>query len=112
MNPEHMAFRPAVPDQIHHGGIVDPAVDHRIDLDRVETGPAGRFDSAQNIPRAEAVAGHLPENIFIQSIQADRDPVQARLAEGGGFFGQRDSVGGQGEIFDPRQGGKFSYQGF
>ena len=54
--------------------VVDAAHDHGVDLERLEARGGGRIDSVED--RVEVVeAGHFPEPLAIERVEADRDSV-------------------------------------
>ncbi|ESU50467.1 hypothetical protein P376_1550 [Streptomyces sp. HCCB10043] len=77
--------------------VVDPAHRNRVDLDGCEAGRTGRAQSGQDV--GEPVApGDRGEPLGAQGVQADVDPAQPGVAQGGGAASQADAVGGEGQF--------------
>ena len=97
--PDHVpgAFEP--PGQANDGVVVDPFLHHRVDLDGSQSGVGRPLDALEDAADAKAAAVHLLERVFIQRVQAHRDPVQARVPELLRLLRQQVAVGGEGQVF-------------
>ena len=86
--------------------LVDTLLDHDVDLDRGQPCFLCGVDALQHPTGAEAAAVHVAEYLVVQGVQADGDPLQARILEGLRFLSQQVSVGGEGEVVQPIDGGE------
>ena len=88
-------------EEVHQLVVVEPADHHRVELQRPKPSRVRRRDPipdrVQSVPARERAEPVGPEGV-----EADGDPVQARLPERRRLTGEKDSVGGQGDILDSR----------
>jgi len=68
-------------EQVEHGVVIDPPLYDDINLDRRKTCSLGRLDSFQHPLEVAASAAHMPEDIFVQAVEADRDAVQTGVGK-------------------------------
>ncbi len=85
--------------------VVDAADHDRVDLERCEAGPRRGLDAAQHA-RQLVEAGELLEPVGPQRVEADRDPVEARRAQGGRVLLEQHAVGRHREVVQPRLAGE------
>src|ERR1041384_6706655 len=71
--------------------------DHRIDFDRLESRFLRSVDSGKHFVQ-HIDAGHVFENISLQTVETDRDPIEPGVLKTLRTFRQVVSVGGQREI--------------
>ncbi len=83
--------------KVCHFVFVVTAHDYRVDFDRLKLRILCRFDSLkyaiQNID-----AGHLPENVALQTIQTDRDAIESCLLQTSRAIGKKITVGRESKI--------------
>ena len=103
---QHMPTAAEVFHQRQHLIFVDAALDHAIDLQRMEACLRCRADAFHHRRHFAASAGHFTEQIGVQGVQADRQPAQARLVQGSGLCGEQRTIGGQRQVVDARNAGK------
>ena len=84
------------------------AHDDGVDLNRLQPGTFCRFDSLkhaiQNID-----ARHLLEDVALQTIETDRDAVEAGLLQTSGAIGKKITVGGQRKISQSAMSDKLQF---
>jgi hypothetical protein len=62
-------------EEIEYGVIIDAALDNNVDLDRRKPGLFGCGNTLQYLTKISAAAAHGPEDVFVETIQADRDAM-------------------------------------
>jgi hypothetical protein len=77
--------------------VVDAALDHGVDLDRVEPGLLGRLDAVEH-PLEFVAAGHLLELRPVERVEADVDPPQPGVAQRLRDEAHRGAVGGHRQV--------------
>ena len=77
--------------------VVDAADHDGVDLERCEPGPRRGLDAAQHA-RQLVEARELLEPLGPQRVEADRDPVEARRAQGGRVLLEQHAVGRHREV--------------
>ena len=75
--------------------VVDPLLDHRVDLDRDETHLDGSSDAFQHVSNRKSNVVDAMKNNIIDRIEADGHPVQTRRRQGSGLLAQQCSIGRQ-----------------
>src|SRR6476469_1210315 len=85
------------PGHVHDRAVVDVALDHHVDLDR-ETGLLRCLDALEHPGDREADVVHGLEDVVVERVEADRDTVEAGVAERLGLCREQGAVGGQGEV--------------
>ncbi len=83
---------PAVAEEARHGHdarFVDPTADDHVDLDRRQADTFGGCDPLEDAIDREVDVVHPPEGRVVQRIEADGDPLQARVGQGGRLPGEQ-----------------------
>ena len=73
--PDDVAGVLEVAGQVHHRVVVNPFLDHGIDLDGSQPNSIGGIDALQHPVDADSPAVHLFEDFIVQSIQTDRNSL-------------------------------------
>ena len=82
--------------------VVDAALDHGVDLDRVESGLLGRLDAVEDVDELVS-PGHPLELGPIERVEADVDPSQTGVTQRLGDQAHRGTVGGHRQIDGTRR---------
>jgi autotransporter-associated beta strand protein len=77
--------------------IIDVADDNGVDFDWVEAEFLGQGNAAQDFLQTVA-SGDLLEIFAVERIETEADTLEAGLAQGAGFLGKQEAVGGHGQI--------------
>ena len=80
--------------------------DDRVDLDRTEARFRRGVDSLEHLSDSVAEAGHAAEDVVVQRLDADGDPVEAGVRERLRLLRQQGAVRRQGEVLDSRHRGQ------
>ncbi len=97
-------------DEVEHGMIVDPPLDHRVDLDRREPGGDRGIDAVQHLLERGEAAAHAGKYFLVDGVQAHRHALQTVGLQVDGMPGQEHAVGGEGDVLDLRDAGKVAHQ--
>ena len=91
MNRTSASIAPAELHEVDQLVVVDPPDDHGVELETREPRRPDGLDAPQHrgvlVPPRER-----PEAVGPEGVEADRDPVEAGLAEGRGLGGEQDPV--------------------
>ena len=68
-------------EQVEHGVVIDAPLYDDVNFDRRKTRLPGRLDSFQHAPKITASAAHMPENLFIEAVEANRDTMQSGVGK-------------------------------
>ena len=96
-DPQLVVVVEAVAQQLGGVLVVDPAQQHRVDLDRSEPGAVRGLEPGQHVVEPVA-AGDLVEQVAADGVQADVDAVEAGGRQGLGGAGETEGVRGQGDL--------------
>jgi len=80
--------------------------DDRVDLDRAEAGFGSGVDAFEHLADTEAKAGDAAEDVVVQRLDADRDPVEAGFGKGLRLLRQQGAIRRQRQVLDSRHRGQ------
>src|SRR5690606_30884167 len=88
-------------DQARDLAVVDAALDHAVDLEAAEAGLFRRGDPGQHVADIATPARQAAEQLRVERVEADGQPLQAGLAQRARMACQQRAVGGHGQVVEP-----------
>ena len=86
--------------EVDEGVVVDAALDDAVHLEGIEAGGGGGVDSLKDGIRGVVAAVHFPEDLVVETVDADGETVEAGVLEIAGVAGEEVAVGGESQIFE------------
>jgi len=91
--------------------VVQSANDDRIDFDGIKPEFLGQRNAFEDLFQAVAARQFL-EICLVERIKAEADALEAGVAEGPGFVGKQEAIGGHGQVYNSGNLGETSDQFF
>ena len=100
-----------VPCHVDEGVVVHAALDDGVDLYRRQADALGRLDALEHRVHAEVASVHLAEDLVVEAVEADGDPMEPGVLQRLRHRGEQVGVGRHRQVFDAVHLGKLPDEG-